>query len=512
MEELQTINLRQLSFFVIACTIALAANAIADTEDETGSGYIRVTDPPSADFFTSTRYGSAPFTVSFSDSSRGREPLTYLWDFGDGSTSAIKNPSHTYRNNGEYAVSLTVTNAYGSDTRSIPAYIGVGDPLVAAFSPSVAGGPAPFTVTFSTTAQSLPANWSWDFGDGTTSFEENPVHTYTVPGNYTVTVKLSNSYGVETASGNQTLVVSSPVPAPVITPSLPEGKEPEGILDLIHRAKGTREKDLPSSGFIPPQFMALAAMLTSLAVLLVQWLIVHAGIIWQFLLKFARFFSDLLWGHAVEKLSAKEVEARKLAARKLEPHFLGLSSTEILVIEAAVIIVALAFILADRAELTLATVLTYMAVGAVSVVLHDFAHRAVMTRHGCDADTRFWGLGTVIMFLTAWLFGNAFATSYRNLAGREGEASPRELAMEMVAGPLVSILLMAVSLAMVSFGGFWAVAGGIGFTVNLMTSLYSLMPIDTMDGLAVWRWNRAIYLGLFLPVFAFYLFTYIVVA
>jgi PKD repeat protein len=515
MVELATTNLRRLSLFLIACAVMLVVFAYAGPANETGAGYIIVTDPPVADFFTGVRYGSAPFTVTFSDSSRGREPLVYFWEFGDGATSEMKNPTHIYPRNGEYTVSLTVTNAYGSDTKSLPAYIGVGDPLDPAFTPSAPGGPAPFTVSFVTTPQTLPANWSWDFGDGTVSFEENPVHTYTVPGNYTVTVKLSNDFGVETGSGSQAIVVSTPVPTPVLTttaPILPAEEGSRGISDLIRLAKGTTVKDLPAGGLIPPQFMALAAMLTSLAVLLVQWLIVHAGVIWQFFLKFLKFFAELFGEHAAEKLNEKEIAARKLAVRRLEPHFLGLSSTEILVIEAAVLMVALAFIFADRAELTLMTVLIYLGVGAVSVVLHDFAHRVVMTRHGCDADTRFWGLGTAIMFLTAWLFGNVFAQSYRNLASREGEAEPRALAMEMVAGPLVSIVLMAASLALVGLGGLWAVAGGVGFTVNLMTALYSLMPIDTMDGLPIWRWNRAVYLGLLLPVLVFYLYTYIVVA
>jgi len=512
MRNLTTINLWRLFTVALFCAMALSANASAGTTDESGPGFIVVTNPPSADFFTSTRYGTAPFTVSFSDGSHGAQPMTYRWDFGDGTTSDRQHPYHTYRANGEYNVSLTVTNDYGSDTKIVPAYIGVGDPLNATFFLSETSGTAPLTVTVYGRTQSLPANWSWDFGDGTTAFGQTVSHTYDDPGTYTVTLSVGNRFESEPATMNRTIVVKSPGVTPVVTPGQPEEKAPEGILGLIHIAKGTTAKDLPTSGIIPPQFMALAALITSLAVVLVQFLVVNAGLIWQFLLKFSKFFSDLLWGHAVEKLSAKEIEARRIEVRKLEPRFLGLSSTEILVIEAAVVIVALAFMLADRAELTLITVLIYMVVGGISVVLHDFAHRIVATKHGCDADTRFWGLGTAIMFLTAWLFGNAFALSYRNLVRREGEEVPRDVGMEMVVGPIVSIILMIISLAMVSLGGLWAVAGGIGFTINLITALYSMMPIETMDGLGIWRWNRWIFLALFVPVFAFYLFTYIVVA
>lgn len=512
MREPGTHHFLRLIILASFCITLLASSGSADTANDTGSGFIVVTNPPSADFYTSTRYGTAPFTVSFSDSSRGAAPFSYHWDFGDNSTSDRQHPYHTYKVNGEYTVSLTVSNSYGSDTRTMPAYIGVGDPLNATFSLSTAGGPVPLTVTAYARTQSLPANWSWDFGDGATAFGQSVVHTYTTSGNYDLSLTVTNRFEPVPVTMNRTIVVGSPAPTPVVTQAPPEEVKPEGIIGLIQLAKGTTTKNLPASGFIPPQFMALAAVITSLAVVLVQLIVVNIGIIWQFLLKFLKFFTDLLWGHAVEKLSAKEIEARRIEARKLEPHFLGLSSTEVLVIESAVFIVALAFMLADRAELTLTTVLIYMGVGGISVVIHDFAHRVVVTRHGHDADTRFWGLGTAILFITAWLFGNAFALSYRNLVRREGGEVPREVGTEMVAGPVVSLILMAFSLAMVSLGGLWAVAGGIGFTINLMTALYSLMPIETMDGLGIWRWNKGVFLCLFVPVFAFYLFTYIVVA
>jgi hypothetical protein len=257
--------------------------------------------------------------------------------------------------------------------------------------------------------------------------------------------------------------------------------------------------------------MALAAVITSFGLVLVNILLSNIGMLSQVGSKVLKFLLDLAGGHAVEELSAKEVERRGIAARKQEQHFFGFSPVEILVIEAAVIMVAIAFILADRAELTLQTVLIYILVGAISVVLHDFAHRYVATRHGHDADTRFWGLGTVIMFLTAWLYGNAFAQSYRNFVNRQGEDEPREMGIEMVAGPCVSIVLMVLFLALTRLGGLFAIAGGVGFSINLITAVYSLMPVTTMDGLAIWKWNRAVYLILFLPMIAFYFFTYMIV-
>jgi len=579
---------------IVSCGLAPSA-AAADPATDNQSGFITVTNPPVADFFTTTQYGTAPLLVSFSDRSRGSLPLTWLWSFGDGSTSTDQNPTHAYAVNGNYTVSLTVANRFGTDTRTEPAFISLGPAPAAAFYAAPTQGTVPLTVTFTdasgagvtswywdfgdgtnasirnpvhtysksgTFSVSLdttnrfgeghirksalittgevpgaeffadlrqgdppltvrfhdntagnPVEWFWQFGDGTTSTEKDPVHTYTRNGSYTTTLTVSNSFGTDSLTRTNHIRVGTPAVVPTERPPVNMSgnvSAPGGIVGLIHEARGTTEKNLPTAGIIPPEFLALAAVFTSLAVVLVQVLVANISTITQFLPKVAKFFADLAGGHAVEKISEKEIEARGIAVRQQEQHFFGLSASEVLIIEVAVIMVALAFILADRAELTLQTVIIYILVGAVSVVLHDFAHRYFATKHGHDADTQFWGLGTVIMFLTAWLYGNAFAQSYRNLVQREKEDEPSEMGIEMVAGPVVSIILMIVFLGMTTLGGVLAIAGGVGFSVNLITAVYSLMPIETMDGGAIWRWNRAIYLGLFIPMIAFYFFTYMV--
>jgi PKD repeat protein/Zn-dependent protease len=584
-----------LLFAIFFCGL-IPAYAHAAPSDEAGSGFIVVTNPPSADFFTNTESGTAPLLVSFSDRSSGSMPLNYFWEFGDGSTSTEPNPSHTYTGNGGYAVSLTVTNKYGTDKKTVPAFISVGRTPAASFHAAPTQGTIPLTVTFSDTSgagvttwhwdfgdgirSSLqnpthtytktgiypvsldttnrygdghltkpgfihagtipnteffaemrtgdppltvkfhdytsgnPSAWFWQFGDGTSSTEKDPVHTYRNVGYYTTTLTAENVFGSDTLTRNNHIQVGTP--AIPTTPEQPQvskpetvvDKKPEGIIGLIREARGTTEKNLPTSGIIPPQFMALAAVLTSMGVVFLNILVSNIGMISQIGAKIAKFIADLIGGHAVEKMSAAEVEKRGIVARKFERRYFGFSPIELIIAEAAIVMIALAFILADRAELSLTTVLIYITVGAISVILHDFAHRYFATKHGCDADIQFWGLGTIVMFLTAWLYGNAFAQSYRNIVNRTGEDDLREMGIEMVSGPCISIILMLLFLAMIPLGDVWAIAGGVGFTINLITAVYSLMPIETMDGLAIWRWNRAVYLVLFVPLIAFYFFTY----
>jgi PKD repeat protein/Zn-dependent protease len=504
--------LTHILLLAVLCTALIPLTGAADTAAGTGAGYITVTNPPVADFYTSTRYGPSPFTVSFSDTSRGYTPMTWHWEFGDGTGSEMQNPAHTYQSDGEYTVRLTVTNQYGSDTKTVAGFIGAGNPPEADFSATPLNGDIPLTVTFTDISKDRPADWKWDFGDSTTSSVQNPTHAYTLPGTYDVRLKVSNNFGSDALSKTQYINASRPIPVPVIVPAAPAKAHAGGIVGLIQDAKGTTDKNLPTAAFIPPQFMALAAMLTSLAVVLIQFLLAHISSLIQIGEKVAKFFADLAGGHAVEKISDREIEARGIEVKRRERHFFGLSATEILVVEAAVVMVAVAFLLADRAALTLQMVLIYMLVGAVSVILHDFAHRYFANRYGHDTDIQFWGLGTVIMFLTAWLYGNAFAQSYRNLVDRdENGDETRELGIEMAAGPVVSVVLMLVFLFMVQFGGVWTIAGGLGFTINLITAVYSLMPISTMDGSAIWKWNRVLYLVLFIPLIAFYFFTFMLV-
>ena len=79
---------------------------------------------PVADFTGTPTSGYSPLTVQFNDTSTG-SPTSWSWNFGDGSTSTLQNPSHEYTSPGTYTVSLTVTNGAGSDMETKPGYVTV---------------------------------------------------------------------------------------------------------------------------------------------------------------------------------------------------------------------------------------------------------------------------------------------------------------------------------------------------------------------------------------------------
>jgi len=179
---------------------ALAANETAM------AGYIVVGLAPVADFEAYYAYNTVPTTVRFADQSTGTEPLTYAWDFGDGSTSTEVNPSHIYIAKGMYTVKLTVTNRYGQSTETKVDYIAIGVGPVARFSADPRAGTVPFGVKFTDESIGNPTTWTWSFGDGTSSSQQNPVHTYWASGKYTVILTASNEYGISDATKTEYIV------------------------------------------------------------------------------------------------------------------------------------------------------------------------------------------------------------------------------------------------------------------------------------------------------------------
>ncbi len=196
-------------------TVSLTATNDGGSDTETKADYISVVPPaPSADFSASPTNGTTPLTVQFTDTSTNN-PTSWSWDFGDGATSAEQNPSHTYENAGgttrTFTVSLTATNDGGSDTETKADYISVVPPAPSAdFSASPTSGTTPLTVAFTDASTNNPTSWSWDFGDGATSAEQNPTHTYDSPGIYDVTLTATGPGGSDTTTRTDCVHVDFP--------------------------------------------------------------------------------------------------------------------------------------------------------------------------------------------------------------------------------------------------------------------------------------------------------------
>jgi PKD repeat protein len=180
-------------------TVELTADNVFRMDTEMKVGYVSVTGPVTASFTGTPRAVPAGGPVRFTDTSTGN-PFTRAWDFGDGTSSSEQNAAHIYDRAGIYNVSLTAANPFDTDTRTETGYITVYDLVDASFSANPTFGQAPLAVQFNDTSTGGPKGWNWTFGDGGTSDEQNPVHTYQNPGDYDVTLTASNGYSMETST------------------------------------------------------------------------------------------------------------------------------------------------------------------------------------------------------------------------------------------------------------------------------------------------------------------------
>jgi PKD repeat protein len=196
------------SAHTIANRIDLVLGRFGVTVDD-GSPLGPVT--PVADFQGSPTSGDTPLTVNFIDLSSG-EPTSWSWNFGDGGTSTLQDPSYTYNMAGTYTVTLTATNGVGSDAETKTDYIDVSEPAppVADFQGSPTSGDAPLIVNFTDWSSGEPTSWSWDFGNGGTSTAQNPSNTYDTPGTYTVILIATNTYGSDPATKVDYITVNEP--------------------------------------------------------------------------------------------------------------------------------------------------------------------------------------------------------------------------------------------------------------------------------------------------------------
>jgi beta propeller repeat protein len=189
--------------------VTLEVKGPAGSDTRTKSGYIVVVERPVAAFTANKMIGVAPLTVRFTDASTG-DPVSWSWKFGDGGTSSGQNPEHVYANPGNYTVSLTVRNNAGENTTVRTGYISVFEPLVAAFEANTTAGAVPLTVRFTDRSAGSIESWSWTFGDGSSSTDRNPVHTYRSAGTYTVRLTVSNGFDSDTREMTGYITATAP--------------------------------------------------------------------------------------------------------------------------------------------------------------------------------------------------------------------------------------------------------------------------------------------------------------
>ncbi|MEK7833782.1 MAG: PKD domain-containing protein, partial [Acidobacteriota bacterium] len=188
-------------------SVSLTVTNTAGSDSYELTNYITVNSTPAAAF----NYQATGTTVKFFNTSTNA--TSYLWDFGDGTTSTEAEPTHTYAGDDAYTVTLTATNDCGETVVIQLVVISVESP-VAAFTAPATTGCAPFEVAFENLSSSNSTSFAWTFpgGNPATSSEENPHVTYSAAGVYDVTLIASNGVLSDTFTQvNYITVGSTPV-------------------------------------------------------------------------------------------------------------------------------------------------------------------------------------------------------------------------------------------------------------------------------------------------------------
>ncbi|MHA1289692.1 MAG: PKD domain-containing protein, partial [Candidatus Thorarchaeota archaeon] len=197
--------------------------------------------PPVADFYW-TREGNSIKFLDYSSDVDG-SVVNWTWDFGDGNISYERNPVHNYTKSGTYDVTLTVKDddsASNSTTKKINTFNII--PYVNFFwspiEPTVLD-----TVQFSDNSSGIDddiVNWTWDFGDGNISYEQNPSHQFSEKKTYTVTlIVIDERYALNTRSKDIEIVNAPPLVDFSWEPEYPADGELINFTDESHDMDGS---------------------------------------------------------------------------------------------------------------------------------------------------------------------------------------------------------------------------------------------------------------------------------
>ncbi|RLC07744.1 MAG: hypothetical protein DRI24_24385, partial [Deltaproteobacteria bacterium] len=158
------------------------------------------------------------FAIQFFDNSTSAMPITsWTWDFGDGTTSTEQDPVHNYADAGTYYVCLTIESADSgvscTDTYCMDVVVGGGggNDCLADFYHTIDSAGGNYTVVQFhdlSTPVGMIDSWFWDFGDGATSTEQNPVHAYNISGYADVCLTITSDSGSCTSTECMNILIT----------------------------------------------------------------------------------------------------------------------------------------------------------------------------------------------------------------------------------------------------------------------------------------------------------------
>ncbi|WP_375324239.1 PKD domain-containing protein [Flagellimonas sp. GZD32] len=235
----------------------IAVLTVTDNEGESTTANVLITVAevggnlaPVAVATATPETGDAPLQVTFtgSNSTDDGTIVSYAWDFGDGNSSTEADPTHNYMNSGNFTAILTVTDNQGlSSTANIMIQVteaggNLAPVAVATATPET--GDAPLQVTFigsNSTDDGTIVSYAWDFGDGNSSTEADPTHTYMNSGSFTAILTVTDDQGLSSTASvliQVTEVGGNQAPVAIAAANPTQGEAP---LPVMFNASGSTD-------------------------------------------------------------------------------------------------------------------------------------------------------------------------------------------------------------------------------------------------------------------------------
>jgi PKD repeat protein len=198
---------------------------------------------PTASFYHTPLEPTVFQIIQFGDNSTDPDGniTAWAWDFGDGTTSTLEDPTHKFEDRGSYTITLTINdNDGGTDTTTRAITTGNLGPTASFRAPSTVNvGEGVRFVDESSDPEGGSIAYLWNFGDGSTSTGKNPIHEYDTPEVVIVTLLVTDDEGF-THTATQTIVIY-----PAIRPTADFTHEPDGgtINDIVAFHDGSSDED-----------------------------------------------------------------------------------------------------------------------------------------------------------------------------------------------------------------------------------------------------------------------------